>query len=668
MKVLPYIAQSGVHHKLFGGKGTHNAMWDFAISPQGKIYLSLCSELIESSYARLYEYIPEKDEFDLLFRVEDVILPADRTIRHSKIHTSISFLPNGHLLMSTHTTDKSPVHPYWIPEGYYAHTWEGFSGSHLIEYDPETRTAHTLGVPVPFESIYGGIYVKETNRFYFLGYFRGHLYSYGLEDKKVKDYGQVTEYGCFRLHQGPDGKLYWSSRSGYLARLNPATDEVEQLSLRFSYHAKNSNFSSMIMRMDYAVNLPDGKMLMAVMLTDGMYLLDTKTDTLTNLGSYGEECLPEDPTRLYAAPFGLALDQEGILWYILESTYVNGATSTTLVRWDVQHGGTPELLGTLGTPKTRMVAGVSEAYIYDDVLYVADTNHANDMPGVFSVDLKEFRPHRKEQGEMPTDPYLDSSTEQYQEMDRILTDYKEFGSQNPFMVECGAWNAWKLWLSMKPEQSPVRRVILRSDGTVWGVCSGEGTEHFFIAGADGVTVKNESEMADEERALLEKKEEWPIGEKVTALAVPGRQYKAVVTAAAKLADGRWLVGTKDGVVGMLTSDGKTYRLGRACPNGPVHALASSADGSVVYGVGGDESDLGVLLRYTEEKGLEELGALRFNVDVVYSAGGNETEPKVLHRPGIHMSSQPCCLDVSADGRTVAVGVSDRMGTVYLMHF
>ena len=122
MNVLPYIAQNGVHHKVFGGKGSHNAMWDFAISPQGRIYLSLCSELIESSYARLYEYLPGQDAFDLLFRVEDVILPADRTIRHSKIHTSLSFLPNGHLLMSTHTTDKAPAHPCWLPEGFSLQT------------------------------------------------------------------------------------------------------------------------------------------------------------------------------------------------------------------------------------------------------------------------------------------------------------------------------------------------------------------------------------------------------------------------------------------------------------------------------------------------------------------------------------------------------------------
>ncbi|MGN8631533.1 hypothetical protein ACTNEW_08105 [Blautia sp. HCP3S3_G3] len=652
MKVLPYIAQNGVHHKVMGGKGTHNAMWDFAISPEGKIYFSLCSELIESSYARFYEYIPETEECKLLFKVEDVILPAYRTIRHSKIHTSISFLPNGHILMSTHTTDKSPVHPCWLPEGYYAHPWEGFSGSHLIDYDPETGEAHTLGIPVPFESIYGGVYVEKTNRFYFTGYIRGHLYSYDLSDKQVKDYGQVTEYGCFRLHKGTDGKLYWSTRSGYLARLNVDTDEIEQLSARFT-PAKGNSFSNKIMRLDYAVNLPDGRMIMAAVLTDGLYIFDPKTEELVNMGSYGEEALPEDPTRVRAAVYGPALDFENVLWYVLESSYEEGSTSGTLVRWDILHDGKPEVLGTMGTPGTRIVAGVSEAYIYHDVYYVADTNHATDLPAVFTIDLKEFRPHRNEHSVMPEDPYTTMGTEQYREMAEMTKDYGRFLDENPFHVRCDHWNAWKLWLHIKPEQSPVMRVVLDEDGDILGLCSGEGKEHFFRIHGDDVCVKTRGEMSESECIALEEKQTPLTGKKIEALAVPGRQYKAIVTAEVSLGDGRSFVGTQDGVVGIVREDGSIYRLGRACINGPVRGLAGDCDGKVVYGVGGDENDLGIVFRYTEKAGLEELGALRLDAE---------------YDPGIHMSSRPCCLDVSRDGKKVVIGARDRMGTVYELNF
>ena len=87
------------------------------------------------------EYDYEKNDIHVLFAVEDVILPSDRTIRASKFHTSISFMKDGKMIMTTHTTDKSPAHPTWMPEAYYHHLWEGFPGSNIIIYDPSTKEA-----------------------------------------------------------------------------------------------------------------------------------------------------------------------------------------------------------------------------------------------------------------------------------------------------------------------------------------------------------------------------------------------------------------------------------------------------------------------------------------------------------------------------------------------
>lgn len=70
--------------------------------------------------------------------MEDVILPHDRQIRASKFHSSICFMPDGRLIMTTHTTDESPCHPTWMPIAYYHHLWEGFAGGHILIYDPQT--------------------------------------------------------------------------------------------------------------------------------------------------------------------------------------------------------------------------------------------------------------------------------------------------------------------------------------------------------------------------------------------------------------------------------------------------------------------------------------------------------------------------------------------------
>lgn len=651
MKVLPLIAQEGVHHKVFGRKGTHNAMWDFALAPNGKIYLSLCSELIESSYARLYEYDTQRDSFDLLFRVEDVILPADRTIRPSKIHTCISFLPNGHLLMNTHTTDRSPEHPYWLPEAYYAHPWEGYSGSTLIDYDPISRQARNLGVPVPFESIYGGIYVEETNRYYFTGFLRGHLYHYDLATTQVKDYGQITEYGSFKLHRGPDDKLYWSTRSGYLARLNLQTDEIESLDARLSADREDT-FSQKIRRLDYALNIDEHRMLLAAVSTNGLFLYDTQAEQLTNLGPYGVDQLCKDEKWERAPIYAMAMDKYQVLWYALESKYSDGSASCALARWDVLHGGKPEVLGTLGSRETnRIVCSVSEGFIREDVLFFADTNHANDMPGVISIDLARFRPHMYENGGMSDDPFLEAREPQYQQMLQLSRSYGQFQGENPYMVRCEKWNAWKLWRQVPPEESMVRKICVGDDGVVWGFCGGRGKTHFFRTEGDRVLLSEETSCNDAQRSKLNEVPEL-LGEVFPQLCVPGRQYKAVVTASARLADGSILLGTQDGVLG-IWNQGRIFRLGRAVVAGPIHQLSASADGMVVYGVGGDPLDMGTVLRYTREAGVEELGCLHFDLE---------------QEPGIFCSCQPVCCHVSPNGRYVAIGTIDRLGSAYLLDF
>lgn len=55
----------------------------------------------------------------------------------------------GGLIMTTHTTSQAPQHPTWMAEGYYQHLWEGFPGSHLLLYDPETGILENRGIPAP---------------------------------------------------------------------------------------------------------------------------------------------------------------------------------------------------------------------------------------------------------------------------------------------------------------------------------------------------------------------------------------------------------------------------------------------------------------------------------------------------------------------------------------
>jgi len=644
MNVLPLIAQNGVHHKVFEGEGNHNAMWDMNISPEGKPYFSLGSELVNANFAKLYEYDLEKDEFIHLFNVEDVILHSDRAIRPSKIHTSINFLPNGHLLMSTHTTDRSPNHPYWMPEAYYADPHEGFQGSNIIEYDPESKKAISHGIPIPYESIYGGIYVERTNTFYFLGFFKGHLYSYDLTTHKTKDFGQATDYGVFRLHEGPDGKLYFAGRSGYLMRFNIDTEEIEELGHRFEVK------DNRIARLDYALNL-DNRILLFPVLGDYVYIFDTSNDTMENLGNWGTDLLPENPIVDRACIFGPALDSKNVLWYTVTVFLPVDNHIATLHRWDFLNGKKPEVLGTIGSPKTgRICTSVSEAYIRDDVYYIADTNHADDLPGFVTIDLKEFEPHMYENAGYSDDPYIEMKTQKYRDFDNYNDGMNKFKSENPFFVKPVSFDFYRLWTKIGRKYSKIKSIYLTADG-VCGYCGDQHADYFFTVKNGEMSFKTVDTMNVEDLKLIKTRHGHFIGDRIEKLCVSGRQYKSVVSASAQIADGKIIVGTQDGVLGIIEKD-RIFRLGRVGLTGPVRDLVATPDGKTVFGVSGDKDELGMLFRYTEESGVEELGILALS-------DGSD---------GFACSSEPCCCDISDDGKTIAVGVNDAMGTAYILNF
>lgn len=111
----------------------HNACWDANLSPDGTLYFSVCSEHTNHEFAKLYKYEFETNTATECFYTKDFLLKSDRYLRDSKFHTSIDFKPDGKLIMVTHSTDKSPCHPVWLPLSFVSNPWEGFPGGELME-------------------------------------------------------------------------------------------------------------------------------------------------------------------------------------------------------------------------------------------------------------------------------------------------------------------------------------------------------------------------------------------------------------------------------------------------------------------------------------------------------------------------------------------------------
>jgi len=653
-KLHNMIPQEGVTHSILPPEIKHNAIWDYHISPEGRHFFSVCAEGNYSEYAHLYEYMPKTGELKLCFKLDDVIVTYDRTIRPSKLHESFSFLPDGRLIMTTHTTATAPNHPVWMPLAYYDHQWEGYPGSNILIYDPATNTVEDLGIPVPRVTIYGGVYEKTTHAYYFGDYTRGHLYKLDLSNRHLKDYGQVVEIGSFRYIVGPDSHVYFSSKSGTFQRVNTKTDKVEELGIQFPVY-ENQPETICHNQLTHCTFGPDGKLYLNAAFGNELLRYDFAANTLEQLGRFtpselrmpgkNREDVGGGGENSHDQLCGVAFDKDNVLWYVCGGY---------LTSWDVLNVKEPINHGLLGSPK-RKCGYVQTGYIRDDVYYVSDTNHYYDPPGIISVKLDTIRSGKYSPVKcrdathyvfFQNGPQLYDG-DIYEDVKSFYEDWHQewqfaskFMEENPSVFSTSSCFVTKIWKNVPVEESSVNRVWYDENDCVHAL-AGEGNIHHVVLKESKVISVNKETKTPAVQPCAE-----ALFANVRLPSRPGRQYLAQASAWASLKNGKKIVGTKDGMLAVV-SDDKVYSLGVCALHGPVHEIVS--DRKTAYGVAGDPSDLGTVFSYNEDNGLTIHGR-------VYIWNANTG--------GLGASCEPCCLALSKDGTKLAIGARDRQGCVY----
>ena len=657
--LLELIPQDAIRQCYVTDSPGYNACWDYHITPTGRHFLACCAEGAFPEYVRLYEYLPQKNVLELRFKLDDKIVVYPKAIRPSKLHTSMHSMPDGRIVMTTHTTASAPNHPCWMPEAFYSHMWEGFMGSNVLIYDPESGKVEDLGIPVPRESIYGSVYLKKEHAILFITYMRGHCYKMDLESRNVTDYGQLTEFGCYCVHEGPDGNIYFTSRSGDLWCYDSAVGKPEYTGIKIPEDQTVVPQGRNVLA--YALNAPDGKMYINVHPHTCLYLFDTKTGKLSQVC-----CLrpPELKNIEYkgCSVFGLKFDSEGILWY----TVTTGVRHMPLRLCSVDlrtDNPIPRDHGAIGTVD-HAVFCIESVQIQDDILYLPDANGPY-SPGVAAIDLSVIKKSYAAARVITQDPqcfHVDGVprlTELYcgsieltpenlltadDESVRISGEYAKI-NHHVFMQGKTVF-ATKLWKKLGfTEGSQVKALEYDSNGEVkeWLECGKMAT----IRDGELLSISDCTYRQSESPEDIEDKFKNYI-----LPAHPGRQYLAKASAYGNMADGTTIVGTKDGAVA-LVKDNKVFSLGMVCFSGGIHDIAVSPDGKLAVGVGGDSSDLGTIFTYSCEAGIELGGFLYYSV-----AGGLKCND------ACSSSFEPCAVAFSKDGKRLAIGVRDNLGTVY----
>lgn len=598
------INQTGVTHYLLPSPSVHNASWDAILTRKHKLYFSLCSELTTSEYARLVHFSRDTKQFEPCFYTKESVFNNPRHIRDSKIHTSLCEREDGTLIMVTHTTDKSPEHPSWMPHAYYSNPWTGYPGSQMFLYDPETNETRYLGIPVNRETLYGGVYSPETKCYYALGYLKGHLYRINPTTMEVKDYGQIVERASYRLHLACDNNIYFTSRNGMLLRLNTVKDCVENLDIQLPYHEKTKGLKKGYSC--YMTTGPDNKIYIATQFIDRIATYDPTSGIYEELGAYKEESEYTNVAQGFDHVGAMAFDKFGVLYlavcHIRDDGRENFKCPASLIRWDLNAGQKPEFLGILGSVDKAIVTTCSMLMdIERDEMFIVQTNHANDAPDILHVDLKVYRECAHLKGPKCIDPLIDPHNKKYMDHDASITKTFQSWNQNPYywmheqVVPIAVWKDLKL----NPGQVSIRRV--RIENTVHVELS-DG--QFAIYTLDGQLVENGY------------MENLDIFERVASVdsfklsfRYPGRSYLSMKKDIMNLKNGEKVFVTHDGLLVLERNDKSLRNYGPVWVNGPLISWLKLNRKDVIYGVAGDQDDFSVLFRFTIETGIEWLGYL-----------------------------------------------------------
>lgn len=228
-----------------------------------------------------------------------------------------------------------------------------------------------------------------------------------------------------------------------------------------------------------------------------MYRYDFKNNYLECMGEYITDTL--DIVDPYSA-FGLVFDENGVMWYaILMHDEYYSVVNAYLCRWDILNGKKPQNMGLLGTPE-RSLTVCSEMEYHNGILYVADSNHNFDVPGVFTVDLRKLDalqyslsdddiPYTKDIMnymilENPRKFYK-YSMEEYDRQEehnshyfKYIEEYNGFLNDNPINMVSDEVEVYSIWKEYTYAKSQVKNVRFEDDSVIAEF--GNDTEKFSL--------------------------------------------------------------------------------------------------------------------------------------------------------------------------------------------
>ena len=228
------IESNMIRAEIIEGLPHNDVIYSTATGTDGKIYLGVSNEFSAETFAHIFSYDPETNELRDIVDLRKLFPEGEDLLRppHSKIHTSMCVGPDGKVYAVTHVTAP--------PRGEQRHRiWEilddprrGYTGSHLVIYDPATDSVTDMGIINPREGCRFLAFNPEREELYFETYPRAHFKVVCAKTGRTKDIGRTSQFDALGPCWSACGYAFTTDNEGFMLRYDPEAERIERLPVR----------------------------------------------------------------------------------------------------------------------------------------------------------------------------------------------------------------------------------------------------------------------------------------------------------------------------------------------------------------------------------------------------------------------------------------------------
>jgi hypothetical protein len=235
----------------------HDVIYATLCGKDGRIYLGVSSEFHPQGFARLMAYDPHTDRVDLIVDLAALLSEAKDIQRppHSKIHTTLCLGREGTIWFATHVTAPSQGERFHRIWEMFDDPIRGYTGSHIISYNPVTEQVIDHGIVLPREGCRFMTMDLDREELHLVSYPRAHFIVYRPKSGQIVDIGRISQVDSLGPTWSGNGFTYTTDDRGMMLRYDPAKERMEPLPIFLPDAPWRTPFGNRVRRMKAG---PDG--------------------------------------------------------------------------------------------------------------------------------------------------------------------------------------------------------------------------------------------------------------------------------------------------------------------------------------------------------------------------------------------------------------------------